>query len=455
VRPSAQTGAADRLVAEGLTAFNQFGPAGGAAARSHFDAAKVYLTRALEIDPKNARALCALGNWYHVAASNGIAPEAEALARGRELIFSALASDDLCADVHCSLGKMALYHDDDVHAAERHIRRAVELDPSDPEALRLLSIVYKIRGRTEDAVEAARSAVRLSPAAAPLWNTLGDALLAAGRNAEAVDALKRAISLLSGYGPALERLERARARLGDFDLALELRDSRVRLGGQRERGDRLLQEAASHGAAEAIRRDAKRELDGLLHRADAVASSCGSNDKVLDRIVSLHAELGEWREAMDWVERAYEQRPGRLRRLLADLPVNYRGLATDPRFARLLRVAGMEDLLSSWQDPERVHVDIAKFSAMISSRGEDLDPTITTPPRGPGAAAPSCRPAPRAGQGRRGRRVVVQRVLHPATADARPAAADVGGAVGRGASGAGRRRRPVAGGVGDGLVGAR
>ncbi len=48
---------------------------------------------------------------------------------------------------------------------------------------------------------------------------------------------------------------------------------------------------------------------------------------------------------MNWVQRGYEKRPGRLRRMLTDLPVDFRGLAVDPRYARLMRVAGMEDLI--------------------------------------------------------------------------------------------------------------
>jgi tetratricopeptide (TPR) repeat protein len=247
----------------------------------------------------------------------------------------------------CSIqGSRTLYNDDDFQAAARHIRRAVELDPSEPEALRLLSIVYKILGRNQDAVDAARAATDRAPEFAPLWNALGDSLLAAGRNAEAVDVLKRAISLLPGYGPALERLERARAALGEFDLAVEIRGSRMRLAGQRERADLLEAEAGTLGAAEAIHKDLRRELDGLLRQAETLDPFLDNvRRNVGDRIASGHAELGEWREAMDWVERAYERRPGRLRRMLTDMPVDYRGLAVDPRYARLMRVAGLEDLI--------------------------------------------------------------------------------------------------------------
>ena len=349
-RPTASAqvtlGDADHLVAQGLRAFNLFGSSGGAASKSHLDEARAYLTRALALDPANARGLCAMGNLLSVEGAYGIAPREESVRRGRELIYAALAVDDRCAEVHCSLGKVALYYDDDFHAAARHIRRAVELDPSEAEALRLLSIVYKILGRAEDAVAAARAATERTPNAAPLWNALGDALLAAGRNAEAVDVLKRAISLLPGYGPALERLERAHAALGESDLALEIRCSRMRLAGQRERADLLEAEAGGQGAAGAIRNDLRRELDGLLRQAethDPFLDNVRRN--VGDRIANAHAELGEWREAMDWVERAYERRPGRLRRMLTDLTVDYRGLAVDPRYARLMRVAGLDDLI--------------------------------------------------------------------------------------------------------------
>jgi hypothetical protein len=71
-----------------------------------------------------------------------------------------------------------------------------------------------------------------------------------------------------------------------------------------------------------------------------------SSFQLSDRILIALAELGEWTSAMDWVERAYHRRPGRLRRLLTDLPYDHHGLASDPRYARLLRTAGLEDLLA-------------------------------------------------------------------------------------------------------------
>ena len=96
-----------------------------------------------------------------------------------------------------------------------------------------------------------------------------------------------------------------------------------------------------------MRRDARRELEGWLEQAEAndPFAESSTTRTVADRIVTCYAELGEWDHAMDWLERAYERRPGRLRRMLTDLPFDHRGLAADRRYARLLRVAGLEELL--------------------------------------------------------------------------------------------------------------
>ncbi len=337
---------ADRLVADALDAIYR-SVSSGASARSHLDQAEAYLKRALALVPNHARGLCALANWQYTMGRAGFLPAGEAFARGRELILDALAADDQCAEVHDSLGKIALYYDDDCHSAARHIDRAISLDPENAEGLRFQSVVYKILGRTEEAVRIARAATLRAPGMANVWNGLGDVLLAAGRNSEAIDALKRAVGLQPGYGPALERLELAHVRLGEVALAADIRASRHRLAGHRDRAEQLNREAEELGAAEAIQRDLRRDLNDLLRQADASDpfAHMYQSRTVADQIVLTCAALGEWHLAMDWVERAWDRRPVRLRRMLTDPPFDRRGLAVDPRYARMLRAAVLEDLL--------------------------------------------------------------------------------------------------------------
>jgi tetratricopeptide (TPR) repeat protein len=172
-------------------------------------------------------------------------------------------------------------------------------------------------------------------------------LLSAGRNAEAVDALKRAIRLRPDYGLALERLERAHIGLGDYDSAVEIRKSRLGIARDRDRAALLVQEKRSLGAAEALRLDVERELSDLITQSKQVDpfEQYFTTRTTADRIVAAYADLKQWKSAMDWVEMAYERRPGRVRRMLTDLPFDRRGLATDSRYNTLMIMAGAEDLI--------------------------------------------------------------------------------------------------------------
>jgi tetratricopeptide (TPR) repeat protein len=315
--------------------------------RTHLEQAGVYFKRALALEPRNARALTGMANWHYTMARVGLMTPEEAFRIGREYILDALAADDRCAEVHDSLGKISLYYDDDAHAALRHIERSVSLDPANAEARRFQSVVYKILGRIDDSIAAARAGTKLSPDLPGLWNGLGDALMTAGRNAEAVDALRRAIAIQPAHIPALERMEITRARLGELDLAVESRLAILMRTKRAERASLLSRDAQSLGAGEARRLDQVREVEQLLaevERADPFDKPWNTRT-LADRIILAHALLGDWTSAMDWVERAYAARPMRLRRTLTELPFDRRGFAADPRYTRLLRVAVLEDLL--------------------------------------------------------------------------------------------------------------
>ena len=333
----------ERLTDEGTRAL-QFGSSGGPAAKSNLEQARIYFKRALDLMPRHARALCQYGRLHYILHTFGVISAEEAETRGRELIMAALAADDQAATTHTALSQVCLYVDDDFTSASRHVDRAVALSPADSEALRVQSVVRKIEGRLDDAIVAARGAVAV--ASTPQhWNGLGDVLLAAGKNEEALDALRRAISLQAGYGTALERMELALVRLGRLEEAVDFRIAQLRTSGRAERAELLEKEAGSLGPDAARRRDLEREVEHLLaevSHSDAFAK--GQTRTNADRLIITYSWLGDWANAMTWVERSYANRPGRLRRVLMDLPIDRKGLATDPRYARLLRVAGLEGL---------------------------------------------------------------------------------------------------------------
>jgi serine/threonine protein kinase len=136
-------------------------------------------------------------------------------------------------------------------------------------------------------------------------------------------------------------------RSGRVDDAYTSR--RTLLGTNRlfERLDRLSETFEREGWEAARSQDLqaeRQELLALAAREDPFRDRHTSR-QLSDRIIITSGELGEWTRAMDWVERGYYVRPGRLIRVLTDLPFDRRGLASDRRYARLLRTAGLEFLL--------------------------------------------------------------------------------------------------------------
>ena len=320
---------------------------GGDGAHEKFRMARVYFESALARQPNNPRALAGLADTVLVDGIRGFTDFEEAARRSADLRFEALAADDSSGEVHTSFGTMFLYWEDDFENGGSELRRGVELAPGHALGRRLYGAWLKMAGRVEEAIAEATEAVRLDPLAPFLHVGLADALMGAGRYDAAIGPLREALRLAPGYAAAHERLEMSCHRAGRHEEALDARRTLLGMRGAEERMAALEADTAAHGWLVARERDLHREVEELLARAerqDPFVDARGSR-QLSDGIVIALAELGDWTRAMDWVERGYLRRPGRLRRVLTDLPYNRNGLAGDPRYARLLRTAGLGDLL--------------------------------------------------------------------------------------------------------------
>ena len=322
---------------------------GGEGARDKLLMARVYADKAVALAPGSAIALATLADVVHLLAVRGFAAGlAEVMPQVRDLRLRALAADDSLGELHFALGAMFLYWEDDFEMAGSELALGVELAPESAEAHRIYGSWLRIAGRMLEALDQMRMAARLAPKAPFMHVGHADVLMALGHYDEAIGPLRQALRLLPRYDAALERLEMSCHRAGRHDEAL---DARRMLLGVRGASDRIAQvtaDAAEHGWLVARERDLRRELADLLARAERenAFEDHSSTRQLADEIIIVLAELGEWTQAMDWVERAYHHRPGRLRRVLNDLPYDHHGLARDPRYVRLLRTAGIEELLN-------------------------------------------------------------------------------------------------------------
>jgi serine/threonine-protein kinase len=320
---------------------------GGAGARERLELAQSLAEQAVGLAPEDPGAIEMVAMCLSVAAVRGYAPFEPTNRRANEMFTEVLRRDPNRPLSLVSLGVQALYLRDDFPLAAELLSRAVTLDVSEPESFRFHGVIQKILGRHDEAVAAHRKAVELDPNAAVLFYGLGDVLIAAGHHDEAIDALRMAIRLEPHYDAALERLELACYRSGRLDEAFDARRARLMFRQATERASMLETTTEERGYPEARRQDLEIELSGQLARAsqEDPFATAGTSRMLADDIVVTLSELGRWNEAMDWIERGYHRRPGRLRRTLTDFPFDRRGLAIDPRYARLLRTAGLEELL--------------------------------------------------------------------------------------------------------------
>lgn len=115
------------------------------------------------------------------------------------------------SEIHFQLGS-ALFFQNDIVRATECFRRSTELTPSYAPAHFNLGASLAAQGKRLEAIEEFRAAIRYDPAFADAHRRLGGALALEGHYAEALEPLRRAIELNPADSAAARMLERATQR---------------------------------------------------------------------------------------------------------------------------------------------------------------------------------------------------------------------------------------------------
>ena len=320
---------------------------GGEGTKTSLEMARVYAERAMAKAPDSARAVVTVADCLHISGLRGFIDAGTAMEEAKKLRMRALALDDNVGEVHSSIGYYLLYWEDEFEAAGLELARAVELAPRHADARRIYGNWLKMAGRPEEALREMQAGAQLYPTAPFFLLGLADILMNLGRYDEAIGPMRDALRVAPKYEAVLQRLEMSCHRAGRHDEAFEVRSAWLHLRGLSDRAALLEEDVRRDGWQIARERELRRDLEEALTRAttEDPFTDVKNTRQLSDHIIVLLAELGEWTKAMDWVERGYHLRPGRLRRVLTDMPFNRHGLERDPRYARLLRTAGLTELL--------------------------------------------------------------------------------------------------------------
>jgi len=289
----------------------------------HFDIAKEYFQLALERYPEYALAHVGISRFWIARGNLGFDPPRETYPKINSAVLKALELDDHCAEAHESLALVKLYYEWDWDGAEEEFQRAIALNPNFTDAHSDYAEFLCAMKRSAEALEEVELSMRLDPLNHLTQMLYGGQLAQMRRYDDAIAQFRKILKAEPGLSQAHEGLWIAYHQKQMDEEAV--RQARKFVSGKNMSD---IAEALKRGHAEAGYRGAMRSAAGVL-----VGRSNQSYIPAI-RIALLYAHAQEKDLALDWLEKAFEDREPLMVYLNKDLQWDY--LRDDPRFQDLL-----------------------------------------------------------------------------------------------------------------------
>jgi len=287
-----------------------------------------YFQQAIDHDPTYALAYAGLADCYILRGIFSLIPPRDGFPKAKQAATRALEIDERLAEAHSSLGMARFYFDWDWPAAERELKRAIELNPEYSYARNAYGIYLAAMGRFDEAIVQSRRAEELDPLSTHASTNVALVLYFARRPEEAMLQFRKALELDRGYFTAHFWLGNTYAQRKMYpDAIRELQDALELSGGQPVA-------VASLGYAYALSGDRKEAVQRLERLTEL-----GRRQYVSPYFLALVYQLvGDRGQTFDWLERAFQERSTWMARLKVEPWMD--GLRSDPRFVSLLRRVG-------------------------------------------------------------------------------------------------------------------
>jgi TolB-like protein/Tfp pilus assembly protein PilF len=292
------------------------------------DTAQRYFELALAKDPNYALAYAGVSLVWAGRQQMGFTAPSEAAPKAKAAALRAVALDDTVAEAHYALAIVRAWSDWDWSGAEPEFKRAIELNPSFPDARAYYSHYLMNMQRPDEALPQMERALELDPFNALLQTLYAVDLLYVRRFDDAIAQARRALQTAPDCPPANCALWWAYEAKGmdneAFAVAKPLYNSVY--------GVREVAEALDRGYAEGGYRVAMRRA------ADVLAAHARTTYVNPTDVANLYLSGGDKDRALEWLEKGLAARDPNLPYL--GVPF-YDGVRSDPRFQSLLRRIGL------------------------------------------------------------------------------------------------------------------
>ncbi len=257
-------------------------------------------TQAIVHNPGDARAYAGLADTYDLLREYSTDADSDAFPRAIAAAKKAVALDDSLAEAHRALGFAEMYGTWDFRDAEAEFRRAIALDPKDPQARRWYANALSVGGRTDEALAQMDKAQELGPTSHATMADKGWMLYNAGRKREGIALLKEVEqSAPDFYSPHLYQME---IGLDERDYPSFLAEGQ--LAAQSSGDAALLDTIAS--ARTGYEQGGSRGLLQALYIKDKHYYATGQAHAL--QVARVCLVMGKKQEALDVMEEAYARR---------------------------------------------------------------------------------------------------------------------------------------------------
>ena len=282
-----------------------------------------YFERAVELDPNYALAHVGVAESYLVMKGWGFMQSSEAIPLVRAALERALALDDRLAAAHVGLASIKEL-EYDWAGAEQEYLRAFELNPNYASAHQWYGEFLAGQGRFEESIEALRRARELEPGSLIIQVTTMRPHYLQGEYERAIEIGNRVLELDPDFAPAHVSLGDIYAMQGRYEEAVREYATFDRLNRFPYVDVEAYEAAFASGGWEGHLRESIRQMPVAVRAGAPVAYY----------LAVSYAMLGEDDKALDWLERAIEEREGFATQAKVDPWL--RGLHGEPRFRELL-----------------------------------------------------------------------------------------------------------------------
>lgn len=257
--------------------------------------------KAKEKDPKFVLAYVGLADAYALLNLYEIPPPPDAYANAKKYALQALELDENVAEVQASMAYILFYGEWNRTAAERHFRRAIELNPSYSTAHHWFALALAAMGKPDESIEQINLAMQLEPRSAVIYSAAGLVYFYAHRYEEALKVCRKSLDINPEFVPAYKTLRIINEAAGNFSAAEEAYSKeRIYSGNTNDNEPGWAMISAQVQSVGGKFSEAEANLKRAVSSTVVRENSRGYANEV----AVAYALLGDKKNAIEWIEKA-------------------------------------------------------------------------------------------------------------------------------------------------------